>query len=251
MISLLVPLSMAAEGEGCSSTSRSAAPEVAGDWILAYDDLIEVTLKVGGSEYQSQVNSQGGLIEVTHQGRSLRFALDCARPEIVCPSEAWPERLSIEQRDVQYEHRMIVTVAEQRCSQPLLPAQPDSCGEGTINPNCQDVCEGEILVSEQERFGVIGEDGANYRFYLGAGIGSNGANCALVGLAWADAVLVNSGSEESDTWRSEEMTDGQVHLAYGGGCLWAGNATANDPELASLVAGASIHFYTGFSGSRL
>jgi hypothetical protein len=71
---------------------------------------------------------------------------------------------------------MIVTLPMQTCEGQLRAADPDECGEGTNNPECEAVCDGEIRVDEQERFGVIGEAGESFRLYLGAGVATNGFN---------------------------------------------------------------------------
>lgn len=68
---------------------------------------------------------------------------------------------------------------------------------GTENPDCDEICDGEVTVRNQERFGVIGEAGNSFRLFLGAGIATNGFNCALLAASIADATLVTEGSQ----WR--------------------------------------------------
>lgn len=246
----LVPLLLAAKGDDCAaaSSTQSIAPDVSGTWAMTYADALDVTIRVGGAAYESQLAASGGVIEIEHDGRALRFDLDCARPEIVCPSEAWPQTISVAQRNVQYEHRMIVTLPAQECSEPLVAPSAEECGPTTLNPDCEEVCEGDISVRDRERFGVIDESGGSFRLYLGAGLASNGVDCALLGVSLADALLVNSG-EGTELWRSEAMTAGVVTVAYGGACLWAGDP-AMDEELEALVAGASVEFRAGFTGAR-
>ena len=89
------------------------------------------------------------------------------------------------------------------------------------------------ILRDRERFGVIGETGDSFRLYLGAGLATNGINCALLGISLADAQLVNSG-EGTEDWRSEEMAAGLITVAYGGACLWAGDPDM-DQELEALV----------------
>ncbi len=245
----LLPLCVAAKGDGCAANSRTEAPDVSGEWAVSYDDMLDVTIRIGGAVYNAQIGAQGGAIDIEHEGKPLHFDLDCARPEVVCPSEAWPETISVEQRNVQFEHRMIVTLPEQECTTPLVDPLAEECGEGTLNPDCEQVCEGAISVRDRERFGVIGEAGDSFRLYLGAGLATNGINCALLGVSLADAELVNSG-DGTDAWRSEEMAAGLVTVAYGGACLWAGDPDM-DQQLEALVLGASIEFRTGFTGTRI
>lgn len=246
----LVPLAMAAKGDGCASSSLSDAPNVEGEWGISYDDNLEVTIRIGGQVYDEQIGAAGGVIEITHNGQPLRFDLDCDRPEVVCPSEAWPETISIEQRNEQFEHRMIVTLPEQRCTEALVEPDPSECGAGTLNPDCELVCDGEIEVVERQRFGVIGEDGESFRLYLGAGVATNGINCALLGVSLADANLDNIGEPDTDSWESVGMSAGLVTVGYAGTCLWAGDPDM-DGDLEALVLGASIEFRTGFTGERI
>ncbi len=245
----LLPLAMAAKGDGCASNSKSDAPDVSGTWDMTYDDSLDVTIRIGGEVYDAQLGAAGGIIEITHDGQPLKFDLDCERPEVVCPSEAWPETVEIEQRNVQFEHRMIVTLPRQECTGELVEPAADECGEGTLNPECDNVCEGGISVAERETFGVIGETGETFRLFLGAGLATNGINCALLGISLADANLDNEGEPGSEEWRSVGMSAGLVTVGYGGACLWAGDPDM-DGALEALVLGASVEFRTGFTGDR-
>src|SRR6188768_1984949 len=165
-----LPFTMAAKGDGCAVNSRSPAPDLTGAWNIEYDDRISVEVVIGGAVYEADLPANGGVFEIVHDGRPLSFDLDCGRPEIVCPSEAWPHTVDIEQREEKFEHRMIVTLPMQTCSTPLRAPAEGECGPDTLNPDCDSVCDGEVSVVERETFGVIGEDGSSFRLYLGAGI---------------------------------------------------------------------------------
>lgn len=245
----LLPLSVAAQGDGCASSSQSEAPDVTGEWEIEYDDSLEVTIRIGGQVYEEELGAAGGLVEITHAGQPLSFDLDCQRADVVCPSEAWPASIRVEQRNEQFEHRMIVTLPTQECVGEVVYPPDEECGEGTLNPSCEPVCDGDIRVSERETFGVIGEAGESFRLYLGAGIATNGINCALLGISLADASLENEGEIGGDDWRSVAMEAGLVMVAYGGACLWAGDPDM-DQELEALVLAASVEFRTGFTGTR-
>ena len=249
-IVLALPFTLGASGDGCAANSRSPAPDVTGEWAITYDDRIGVEIDIGGAHYEEEIPASGGTIEIVHAGRTLSFELDCGRPEIVCPSEAWPEQVSVEQRNTEFEHRMIFTLPTQECDGVLRAPDDDECGEGTLNPECESVCDGDIVVRDSERFGVIGEDGDSFRLYLGAAIATNGLNCALLGFSVADAELDTNGSSEDGDWEAVSMEDGLVTVGYAGGCVWAGNADL-DAELEAILAGASITFRTGFTGERL
>jgi len=246
---LCTPLLGGAKGDGCASNSESPAPDVSGTWNIEYDDSLAVEIVVGGSVYEETVGAAGGIIEITHDGVPLTFNLDCELPEIVCPSEAWPAAVEVEQRNEQFEHRMIVTLPQQVCDGTLVAPEPEKCGPDTLNPDCERVCDGDVSTVQRERFGVIGEDGESFRLYLGAGIATNGFNCALLGISLADATLINSGDPDDDTWRSDAMESGLVTVGYAGGCLWAGDPDM-DSQLEALLIGASVKFTTGFTGQR-
>jgi hypothetical protein len=153
-----------------------------------------------------------------------------------------------EQRNLQYEHQMIVTLPMQTCGGSLVAADPAECGAGTLNPDCEDVCDGEVTTVNSERFGVIGEDGSTFSLYLGAGLATNGINCALLGVSVADADIESTG-RGTDDWQATAFANGLVTVAYAGGCLWAGQADP-DPALEALVVAASVKFTTGFTGER-
>jgi hypothetical protein len=218
--------------------------------VAAKGDRITVEVRIGGAVYEADLPASGGSFGIVHDGRALDFELDCGRPEVVCPSEAWPETVAIEQRNADLEHQMIVTLPTQTCSVPLRAPSDEECGAGTLNPDCESVCDGEVGVIESERFGVIGESGETFRLYLGAGLATNGFNCALLAVSLADAELENQGSAEGGDWTANAMHSGLVTVAYAGGCLWAGDPDM-DQELEALLLGASVSFQTGFTGERL
>lgn len=249
LLVLVLPLLGGAQGDGCAANSRSPAPDVEGWWDVTYDDLLDVEIKIGAATYTRELGPQGGVLTITHDGRPLTFDLACARPEILCPSEAWPRQILAEQRDVGLEHRMYVTLPTQRCTGTLSRPAPGTCGASTDNPDCHDVCSGAIVTESRETFGVIGERGETFRLYLGAGIATNGFNCALLGWSVADAALATIGSAADGDWTATAMNAGVVTIGYAGGCLWAGDPDM-DGDLEALLASASIKFTTGFTADR-
>jgi hypothetical protein len=250
LFAILLPGLMGARGDGCAAGSTSPAPDVTGDWRITYDDTIGVEITIGGAVYTAELGAAGGSFTINHQGTPLTFDLDCSRPDVLCPSEAWPEQVSIEQRNVQREHQMIVNLPFQECTGAEVAAEPETCGPGTDNPDCDPVCSGDVVVDNREAFGVIGEAGNSFRLYLGGGIATNGLNCALLGWSVADADLTTIGSSDDGDWSAVSMDRGLVEIGYAGGCLWAGDANM-DGQLEALVLGASIKFTTGFTGERL
>jgi hypothetical protein len=245
-----LPLLLGAKGDGCAANSKSDAPDVTGYWDIEYDDTLGVRIVIGGAVYQEDLGAAGGSFTIDHEGQPITFDLDCDRPEVLCPSEAWPTEVLAEQRNEQFEHRMIVTLPTQSCNGQLVEPADSECGAGTLNEECDMVCDGTITVNEVERFGVIGETGETFRLFLGAGVATNGINCALLAASVADADLVTTGDADSGNWQAESMDAGLVTIGYAGGCLWAGDPDM-DGELEALVLGASVVFRTGFTGERL
>jgi hypothetical protein len=248
-LSLLLglPLLQGAQGDGCAAGSQSPAPDVTGWWDIAYDDRIGVEVKLGGAVYQAELGAAGGSFTIDHDGTPITFALDCARPEVLCPSEAWPTQVYVDRRDVQHQHQMVVTLPQQQCEGDLVEPATGTCGTGTDNPNCDPICDGSISVRSAQAFGVIGEDGGTFRLYLGGGVVTNGVNCALIGASVADAELASKKS--GGDWWAERMDRGLVTVGYAGACLWAGDPN-HDGKVDALIAGASVTFTTGFTGAR-
>ena len=246
LLALPLPFLMGAQGDGCAAGSKSAAPDVRGTWSLDYDNQIGVEVKIGGAVYNAELGAGGGSFTINHAGKPYTFDLNCSRPEIVCPSEAWPNQVVIEQRNIDAQHQMIVNLPSASCSSALTQPAPGTCGAGTSNPECDLVCGGNVTIKTQEAFGVIGETGDSFRLYLGGGIVTNGINCAMLGYSLADADLVTSG-KETEAWEASAMQAGLVTIGYSGACLFAG--TVNGTDQALLVA-AEVKFTTGFTGLK-
>ena len=241
-----LPLIMGAQGDGCAAGSQSAAPDMQGTWAIDYDNTIGIEAKIGAAVYHAELGAAGGSFTINHQGTPYTFNLDCTRADVVCPSEAWPTRVVIEQRDVMHQHQMIVNLPQASCMGTLTKPAVGTCGAGTTNPNCDLVCDGGITVNTAERFGVIGETGDSFRLYLGGGIVTNGVNCAMLGYSLADADLETAGEAGVD-WEATAMSAGLVTIGFAGACLFAG--TMDDTTQAALV-GAELKFTTGFTGTK-
>ncbi len=241
-----LPFVMGAQGDGCAAGSTSPAPDVRGTWDITYDDTLGIEVKIGGSVYHSELGAGGGSFTINHQGKPYTFNLDCARADVVCPSEAWPASVVIEQRDVSHQHQMIVNLPQQSCMGALMKPAPGTCGAGTNNPNCDLICDGGVTVKTTEHFGVIGETGDTFRLYLGGGIVTNGINCAMLGYSLADADLDNAGTKGMD-WEATGMSAGLVTIGYAGSCLFAGTM---DGQTAAVLVGAEVKFTTGFTGTK-
>ncbi|NVB81468.1 MAG: hypothetical protein HOV81_23940 [Kofleriaceae bacterium] len=241
-----LPFVMGAQGDGCAAGSASPAPDVRGTWNIAYDDTIGIEVKIGGAVYNAELGAAGGSFTINHEGKPYTFDLDCGRPDVVCPSEAWPDRVVIEQRDSMKQHQMVVNLPQQACMGALMKPAPGTCGIGTSNPNCDLVCDGGVTVKTTEHFGVIGEAGETFRLYLGGGIVTNGINCAMLGYSVADAQLDNVGDKGVD-WEATGMSAGLVTIGYSGACLFAGQVDGTNQ---AVLVGAELKFTTGFTGEK-
>ena len=241
-----LPLVMGAQGDGCAVNSKTPAPDVRGTWSIAYDNQIGVEIKIGGAVYNAELGAEGGSFTINDEGKPYTFDLDCSRPDIVCPGEAWPNMVVIEQRELDKQHQMLVDLPTAQCStQPTQPA-PGTCGAGTSNPNCDLVCGGDVTVKTNQAFGVIGETGDSFRLYLGAGIVTNGINCAMLGYSVADATLESTGKGTA-MWDATAMSAGLVTIGYSGACLFAGTVDGTNQ---AVLVGAEIKFTTGFTGTK-
>lgn len=236
-------------GQGCAALSESPAPDFAGTWQVDYADDLEIEITLGGAVYTAQLGPAGGTVEIEHEGQPLTFELDCDRPEVVCPSEVWPQTVEAEQRNERYPHQVIMLLPRQQCDGDLVAPAESACGEGTDNPDCDDVCEGEIVTEVREAFGVIDEEAENFELLLGGGIASNGINCALLGLSVARAEIESNNPQAPRGWQARALTNGEVVTGYSGGCLWAGDPNM-DGELEALVLGAGVKITTTFEAQR-
>lgn len=245
-----LPFLGGAQGGGCGAfTATDPAPDVTGRWAITYTNEISVKVNIGGSVYTQTLSGNGGAFSFMHQGKPYSFNLDCARAEVVCPSEVWPTMVDIDQRDTKFTHRMWVKIPTQSCSGQTVTPKPTECGNGTPNPDCKPVCNGTVTTSSADAFGLISETEDKFDLLLGGGFASNGVNCALLSLSGATAGLVTTGTGAN--WKATDMTNGAVKTGYAGGCLWAG---ALDPQTGKpevLVLGASVEISTPFTGKRL
>jgi hypothetical protein len=247
---MTMPVLMGARGQGCNGTafSESPAPDMTGDWDVSYDDRLDVEITIGGVTHTAELGAQGGSLTIDHDGQPITFDLRCEREDIVCPSEVWPTEVSFRQDDERYPHRVWMDVTKQECSGEMMAPAPSECGEGTTNPDCEQVCSAEVQTVTKEAFGTIDEPGTSFDLALGLGAASNGVNCALLGGSYAEGDLETVGGAEQDQWEAV-ATSGDVVAVYAGGCLWADDANM-DGELEALVIGAKVRFATGFEATK-
>lgn len=247
---MAVPVLMAAESDGCAAAlSNTDAPNAAGTWDIAYDDKLGVEVTIGGATYTEELGAQGGSITIDHNGKPYTFNLDCSRPEVVCPTEAWPATVKIRQEKPDFRHQLQVELPNLTCDGEMVTPDPATCGRDTNNPECAKVCSGTTTLANSDRLGVIGETGKTFRLFLGAGLATNGVNCALLGVSVADADLITTGQRTVADWQAIAMANGTVETVYSGSCLWAKDVNG-DGSKEALAVGATVKFTTGFTGAR-
>ncbi len=247
---LFVPSMMGARGDGCNGTafSKTPAPDMTGTWDVSYDDNLDVEITIGGATHTASTGANGGLVTIDHEGQPYTFDLSCEREDVVCPSEVWPTTVDFRQDDEQYPHRVWMEVTKQECSGEMVAPEAASCGEGTANPDCEEVCDGEIMTVSNEAFGTINEAGTRFTLGLGLGAATNGINCAMLGGSYVDGDLQTTGSAEEEEWEAVS-TSGEVIAVYAGACLWVGDPDM-DGQAEALAVGAKIRFATGFDAEK-
>lgn len=82
---------------GCEKARSSAppAPSFTGTWDVTFDDALGVELQIGERALTARLDGTHGLLEFRDAGNELAFELDCAAPDLVCPSEVWPAELTL------------------------------------------------------------------------------------------------------------------------------------------------------------
>lgn len=94
----LALLGLVALSVGCEKARSSAppAPSFTGTWDVAFEDALRVELQIGERTLATRLDGTHGLLEFRDAGNELAFELDCAAPELVCPSEVWPAELTLD-----------------------------------------------------------------------------------------------------------------------------------------------------------
>jgi len=248
-IAAAAPFMMGQSGGGCATTSRDPAPDMTATWNLTYDDTMSVEIAIGGAVYTEELAAAGGEIQLTHEGTPLTFNLDCSRPEVVCPSEVLPMSVEAAQRDEEFPRRVYMSFTTTQCMGSLVDADPAACGMGTLNPDCEQVCDGEVGPVQTDLYGEINLPADRFNAVVGGGIATNELNCALLALSVARADLTTSGSAETEDWRVESLDNGEIVTGYAGGCIWIDDVDG-EMDLEAAAIGATVTVRTGFPGAR-
>jgi hypothetical protein len=88
-------LALAGTLAGCEKGLAGALrPDFSGVWDVTYDDSLDVEVQLGADQVvRETLGEQGGQLSFSDASVSTELALDCTRPELVCPAEVWPREL--------------------------------------------------------------------------------------------------------------------------------------------------------------
>lgn len=243
--------------------SGNPAPDVRGEWDVTYEDSIEVTIDIGGEIRTGSIFGTTNTIEFEYDGEDYVFELDCDEPAVVCPSEIFPESITLEQRNFEDQpHQVRMPVNETTCAG--RSSTPDeSAGEcgGETGISCEEeICDGMMIERESNHTGSISDPTADVgdtpEFILGISLGGivtgfSTGNGVCVGLAAseADAIIDYDGTydPESNNMTATDLVDGEINLIFAGGCLIG---VVEGGTAAAAIAGASVTLTTGFTASK-
>lgn len=242
--------------------SGDPAPDLRGDWDVTYDDSIEIEIDIGGEIVTGNVGGTGGTFEFGYDGETYTFELNCEEPAVVCPSEVFPATVTLEQREFEDRpHQVHMPTVETNCvgSTRLPDHAAGECDDVEI-PCDEEICEGMVTETTRAALGSISAptaevgDTPEYTFSLALGgrvtgfVTTYGACVGIAG-ASADANVDYTGTydPESNNMTATGLSDGEVVLAFGGACFFAGGSGSG--AAAAALAGATVTIRTGFEAS--
>jgi hypothetical protein len=241
------------DGGGGVPPGEVAPWDVRGNYALEYDNKLTITLNVGGVERRATANGPDEIVDLgTYMGEPLKLDLGeyCAREEVVCPSEALWDEISISQQDVQTKFDAHIINVIDNTNRDLPAGQRAGVIGGFVNHkdldrfvlgiDGQSASEGDcgaLAISlAAGRFQREGEHTEEVTFYKDA----EGKVC--------DPEVVTEGCDEEHT-RDQlvippdgaiiGIADGKVGIGWLGACAFG-----------PVVAGATLTIETGFHGTR-
>jgi hypothetical protein len=179
-------------GGGLNNRAGEPAIDVGGmggaDWLMRYGDLLEVRIKnaAGVVATHTVSLSAGGTFEAA--GVTVDIAALCARPEVACPGEVFPETVRMTQPGSE-GHLLYVTYNHAGPFQDL------------------------------QQTTLVGNVDSDQDFSVALGIGAAGAGtCGLLGVSYATGHFETQGTEPPIGIDLE----GTIVTAYSGGCILTG-----------------------------
>lgn len=230
-------------------TDKNPASDVRGNYALVWDNLLELTLKIGGAVYRATATSETSTVTfngASAGGQPVRLDLNafCSQTEVLCPSETLWAKVAIDQPNLaaQVPNSHVINVVDDTLHE--LPAGQQA-----------EVRSG--LVNQRDEFGLV----------LGAGARGGGqqgvGGCALLALSTAGGRFSHQGETIEQpapvedggialdgrvtvpvvSWPAgapvDGIKDGKLRLGFLGGCAFG-----------PILVGATLEIVTGFSGTR-
>jgi hypothetical protein len=206
-------LLLACAGGGTAPTDPPADQDVRGVYAVTWADDLTIRLDIGGAVQEATAGTDEVITFNAPDGSPLELDLGayCADPNVVCPSEAWPAAVAIDQDD------------------PTVPSDLhtlrawDAVTPGAVVGGAVDHRSDQLL------FGLDGASGG-------------GGNCAALALSLAggtfaypsaagDTAEDTAGDVLADGVAGAEggpigIVDGRVAVGWLGVCAWSGLAVA-------------------------
>ena len=229
----VVPLLMGPSGGGCGrAEDPSEIPDIAGTWEITFTGETSVDIDIGGVAYDPELPPDESTAAVAVDGVPIEFNIDCDSELIQCPHEIMPVRFDIVQ-DPDNPQSFGVEVPIQECD-----------GE-----EVEGVCMGTVTERISTAPGTISADGTSFDLLLGGGAtGTTG--CALLALYVANGAIVSSGTAAMMNKRGDTITNGNVIVAYAGGCLILDEDMV-DMSVRAAAVGATLTLSSGYTAQRL
>jgi hypothetical protein len=264
-LSILCVLSMAPGQCGIAAQgffSGDPAPDVQGEWAIEYENDLNVEINVGGQVYTGTIGGTAGSFSFDHDGETYTFELDCSQPAVVCPSEVFPDTVTLEQRRFEDQpHQVHMPARETNCiGQTRLPVEEDGeCGGETDIPCEEEICEGTVTERERVALGSISapeaEIGDTPDYVMTVALGASftafttplGACIGLAG-SHAEADIIYDGTYDTETNNmiATQLANGEIIVSLGGACLIA---AADGGVAGAALAGATVQIWTGFTAN--
>lgn len=220
----LVLLALACAGP--VDPAGNPAQDVRGDYDLSYADTLTLRLDVGGATWEAQAD--GWTDEVTFedvQGEPLVLDLGafCADPAVVCPDEAFPARVSVDQLDVERVQDLHALRIYDRDGVPSA----DTADTALVHPSL----EGVVDHAQGDTF-LVGLQGQ----------GDQAGDCATLGVSYAGGRFARADAADPETGVAPVVgiVEGEVVGGWLALCAWDG-----------LAVGATLTATVAFTGARI
>ena len=92
-----VALVVGSLASGCDKARSSAPPQpdFSGTWDVAFEDAVQVELRVGDRTLHGRVDGERGTVEFASATGTLALDIDCSSADLVCPTEVFPSELTL------------------------------------------------------------------------------------------------------------------------------------------------------------